>query len=140
MFIRRQDLVDSFAANFRDTVEGGIVFQPSDAALPVPVTTEEFDAVMAAFERRQVIDQMISWAVMLGAFAYGGYHVATEDRYLPFFIAIGLGFVFLLCLWARDSLALLLPFIRRGDEMLQAMERESMPGQPVADVNGKSPS
>jgi hypothetical protein len=119
MIVRRQDLIDQFASNFRHANDGQILFQPPNAKVGVPITREEYQGVMAAFERRQMITMIITWALMLAAGAYGLHQLIMEDRYLPFFVCVGLAWAFSIMLNARDGLGLLLPFMRRRDEFLK---------------------
>ncbi|WP_146107678.1 hypothetical protein [Porphyrobacter sp. HT-58-2] len=112
-------MIDRFAANFRETTDGQIIFQPPKAKIGVPVTWEEYEAVTSSFERMQMENMAITWAVFIAAGAFGIYYVIAEDRYLPFFLALGMAFLFSSALNFRDGLGLLLPFIQRRDELLK---------------------
>jgi hypothetical protein len=119
MFIRRQDVIDRFAANFRETTDGQIFFLPPKAKIGVPLTREEYEAVTSSFERMQIENMVITWAMFIAAGVVGIFYVIVDDRYLPFFLALGLAFALSSALVIRDGLGLLLPFIRRRDELLK---------------------
>ena len=119
MFIRSQDVIDRFAANFRETTDGQIFFQPPKAKIGVPVTREEYEVVISSFERIQMENMAITWVIFIAAGAFGIRYVIVEDRYLPFFVALGLAFLISFAANIRDGLGLLLPFIRRRDELLK---------------------
>ena len=127
MFVRRQDVIDSFDSNFREMEDGTILFQPPRAEVGVPVTWEEYHAVMAAFETRHMINMAITWALLAAGGAFGLYHVLAEDRYLPFFIGVGAATLLSFLLHLRDGTGLLLPFLERRDQLLN--------GQPTASIN-----
>ena len=93
----------------------------------MPVTWEEYHAVMAAFETRHMINMAITWALLAAGGAYGLYHVLAEDRYLPFFIGVGAATLLSFLLHLRDGTGLLLPFLERRDQLLN--------GQPTASIN-----
>jgi len=123
MFFRRQDVIDQFAANFRDTPEGSIVFQPREDDLAVPVSPEEFDRVMASFERIQIVTQAITWVLLLGAGANGLYRLIMDDTYQPFFLGVAVAFLASFALSFLDFARPFRPFIERRNEMMLELER-----------------
>lgn len=125
MFIRRQDVIDSLATNFRETPDGQVLFQPRKAKVGLPIAWEEYEAVMAALERRQMIDMALTWAALLAAGAYGGYHVLNEGRYLPFFVALGLATIWVFCLGLRNHLAILKPLMDRRADLVRTIDLEA---------------
>ena len=120
MFIRRQDLIDSFASNFGDTADGRILFQPWKSKVQVPVTLDEYADVMAAFERVQTVNMEVTWIAFLIAGAVGLEKLISDDVYAPFFISLGLAIIFSFALHLRDGLNLLLPFIERREALIAA--------------------
>jgi hypothetical protein len=89
MFLRRQDVLDQFAKNFRETEDGQVLFQPRRAKVGLPISWEEYEAVTAAFERRQIIDMAMTWAAILIGVGFGYYRLLTEGSWPNFFAALG---------------------------------------------------
>lgn len=124
MFIRRTDLIDQFAANFRGGIDSDIVFQPRESDIPVPVSAEEYDATMSAFERVQMTNMAITWIVLIVASCYGFYKVAHDNQYMPFVMSFALACLFSVLIHARDGINLLLPFVKRRDAIKKQMESD----------------
>lgn len=120
VFLRRQDLIDRFDANFRTDADGNIIFHPPRSKYGAPVSAEEYDAVMAAFERRQIIAQIATWLAFGAAGAYGIYQVIVSADYGAFFVAVGVAFAVSFALSFRDSTTLLQPFMERRDALRAA--------------------
>lgn len=64
-----------------------------------------------------MINMAISWIAMLGAGAFGLYHVIAYDSYASFFVALGVACLFSFMISLRGQLDLLLPFMERRDEL-----------------------
>lgn len=124
MFLRRQDLIDRFEANFRTGADGNIVFQPPRSKYSAPVSAEEYDAVIAAFERRQTFAQAATLIVFGTAGAYGIYQVIATADYGAFFIALGVAFAVSFALSFRDYTTLLQPFMERRDALRAASKKQ----------------
>lgn len=124
VFVRRQDLIDRFDANFRTDADGQIIFQPPRSEYGAPVSAEEYDAVMAAFERRQTIAQIATWCAFGAAGAYGIYQVIASADYGAFFVALGGAFAVSFALSFRDYTTLLQPFMERRDALCAALEKQ----------------
>ncbi|MBR0553923.1 hypothetical protein [Stakelama marina] len=124
MFLRRQDLIDRFEANFRTGADGNIVFQPPRSKYSAPVSAEEYDAVIAAFERRQAIAQAATLIAFGAAGAYGIYQVIATADYGAFFIALGVAFAVSFALSFRDYTTLLQPFMERRDALRAASKKQ----------------
>ena len=131
MFITRPDVVDKFASNFRSEENGQILFQPRNAEIGLPITLEEYDAAMSAFEKRQKIDMALTWVITLGATGYGGYKSLSEATFEPFFIALGLAFFWSFMVNLRGHLDILLPFIEAREELQKAVKLQAELGEPV---------
>ncbi|PXA95635.1 hypothetical protein DMC47_19195 [Nostoc sp. 3335mG] len=129
MFLRRQDLINRFESNFRTGADGSIVFQPPRSQYSAPVSPEEYDAVIAAFERRQIIAQVATLVTFGAAGAYGMYQVIAHDAYGAFFIAFGVAFSVSFALSFRDYTTLLQPFMERRDALRAASEKQEMTAQ-----------
>lgn len=127
MFIRRQDVIDQFASNFRDTQDGGILFQPKHAGTGLPITWDEYHDVMAAFERRQMFSMAITWALMLAAFAWGSYRSMRYGDQLNFLGALGGAFLLSTALSFRDGAGLLAPLRLRLDALVEDSEADARP-------------
>jgi len=123
VFLRRQDLIDRFDANFRTHAEGHIIFQPPRSKYGAPISAEEYDAVMAAFERRQMIAQLATLVAFGAAGAYGIYQVIALADYGASFVALGVAFAVSFALSFRDYTTLLQPFMERRDALRAALEK-----------------
>ncbi|RYG79578.1 MAG: hypothetical protein EON59_15925 [Alphaproteobacteria bacterium] len=124
MFLRRQDVVDKFEANFREMEDGQLLFQPPRAKIGVPITWDEYADVMARFERYHIIHMLANLAVFICGGAFGLYYLIFEGRFIPFVFAFVIAFTFSVALQVRDSVGLLLPFVKRRDEMLKTFNHE----------------
>jgi hypothetical protein len=127
MFLRRQDVLDQFANNFRETEEGQVLFQPKKAKVGLPISWEEYDAVTAAFERRQIIDMAITWVAVLGGGAVGYYQLLVHESWAKFFSAFAVGWIFAFSNQLRNQLGLLMPLIKRREALQEAMEETQRP-------------
>jgi hypothetical protein len=129
MFLRRQDLLDQFAKNFRETEDGQVLYQPRRAKVGLPITWEEYDAVTAAYERRQIIDMAITWVAVIGGSSFGYYQLLAHDSWAKFFgaFAVGLAVAFLNQL--RNQLGLLLSLNQRRSELQKAMKEQDNPAK-----------
>lgn len=126
MFIDRPDVVDQFASAFRSTADGQILFQPGDTEVGLPITQEEYDMLLAAFEAQTRRNMLLSWVAWFGALGFGGYKLLTEDSFIPFSIAFGIAFAWTFSLHMRDGLGLLLPLIQRRDELEEATKAQQV--------------
>ena len=127
MLLRRQDLIDRFDANFRTDADGKIVFQPPRSKYGAPVSVEEYYAVMAAFERRQLISMAVTWLAFGTAGAYGIYRGLAFGDHGAFFVALGLASAVSFVLSFRDHTALLQPFMKRRDALRAGSARQQNP-------------
>lgn len=117
MFFRNQDVIDKFDANFREAADGQILFQPNEADVGMPVSCEEYQAVMADFERVHTRGMVFMWIALFGAAAYGVYMVIAENSYISFLYAFGAATIFIISMGARDGMKVLKPIIdRRNDQ------------------------
>lgn len=126
MFIRRQDLIDRFAANFRENSSGECLFQPRKSDVGLPVTWDEYQEVMFAFEKIQMQNMIVTWIAMAVAAGYGYYNLIFKGLYAPFFVAVGIATLFSFAVTLRDGLGLLLPFIKRRDLLEQMLTEQAM--------------
>lgn len=131
MFLRRQDVLDQFAKNFRETEDGQVLFQPRRAKVGLPISWEEYDAVTAAFERRQLIDMAITWVAVLGGGSVGYYQLLAHDSWAKFFGAFAVGLIFAFSNQLRNQLGLLMPLIKRREALQEAMEEEQHQDNPA---------
>jgi hypothetical protein len=122
MFLRRQDVLDQFAKNFRETEGGEVLFQPPRAKVGLPITWEEYDAVTAAFERRQLIDMAITWVAIISGGAFGYYQLLAHDSWLRFFGGFAAGSIFAALNQLRNQLGLLLPLIERREALQKTID------------------
>ena len=134
MFLRRQDVLDQFDSNFRETEDGRIIFQPRRAKIGLPITAEEYEAITTAFERRQMIDMAITWVAILGGAGIGFSRLLTHDSFSAFFVGFGAGCVVAFLISLRGHLDVLLPLIQRLDELVKATEAEQRNADPLVDV------
>lgn len=125
MFLRRQDLIDRFHANFRSEADGRIVFHPPRSKHGAPVSAEEYETVTSAFERRQIASMAATWLLFGAAGLYGTYRVIRFDDYGAFFVSLGLAGLISAMLSFRDQADLLEPFMKRRDEVRSVNERIS---------------
>ena len=132
MFISRPDVVDRFASNFHSDESGQIFFQPRNADIGLPITAEDYEAAMSAFEKRQKVDMALTWVITLGVAGYGFYKSLSEGTFQPLLIALGLGFVWSFMVNLRGHLAILLPFIEARDELQKALQAQQETGEPVS--------
>lgn len=128
VFLRRQDLLDRFDANFRTDADGNIIFRPPRSKYGAPVSAEEYEAVMAAFERRQIIAQIVTWLAFAAVGAYGIYQVIALADYGAFFVAIAVAFAVSFALSFRDYTKLLQPFMERRRDALRAASEKAENG------------
>src|SRR5215211_6854237 len=124
MFLRRQDVLDKFAENFRETDDGQVLYQPRRTKIGLPITWEEYEAVTAAFERRQIIDQAITWVAVTGGGVFGYYQLVTHDSWAKFFGAFAVGVAVAFLNGVRNQLGLLLPLNQRRNELQKAMKAQ----------------
>jgi len=124
VFLRRQDLIDRFDANFHSEADGQIIFQPPRSKYGAPVSVEEYDAAMIAFERRQMIAMAATWLAFGTAGAYGLYRVMAFDDYGSFFVAFGLATAASFALSSRAYIAPLQPFMKRRDALRAALKKQ----------------
>lgn len=128
MFLRRQDLIDRFHANFRSEPDGIIMFHPPRSKHGAPISAEEYEAVTSAFERRQIVSMAATWLLFGAAGLYGTYRVIRFDDYGAFFVSLGLAGLISAVLSFRDQTDLLEPFIKRRDELRAVNERRISEG------------
>ena len=134
MFLRRQDVLDQFANNFRETEDGQIVFQPRRGKVGLPITWEEYEAVTAAFERQQIIDMAVTWIAVIGGLAVGGYQLLANGSWSRFFLAFAVGSIFAFLHGLRNQLGLLMPLIQRREALQKSMmeqQRNSQSGSKI---------
>ncbi|MGW8203644.1 hypothetical protein ACWGM0_14040 [Sphingomonas bisphenolicum] len=126
MFIRRQDLIDRFAANFRENASGECLFQPKKSKVGLPVTWEEYQELMSAFEKIQMQNMVVTWFAFIVAAIHGYHALIFNGLYTPFFVAIGIATLFSFAVTLRDGLRLLLPFIERRDLLEQMLIEQAI--------------
>jgi hypothetical protein len=119
VFLRNQNNIDGFAANFCELPNGELLFAPKGPETGLPVTWDEYGDVLAAYERIHTQGMVVNWILWLGAGAYGLYQLIAHDAYRPFFIAVGIALVLTVLLGARDAMGCLLPFEERRRTMLR---------------------
>jgi hypothetical protein len=124
VFLRRQDLIDRFDANFRTDADGQIIFQPPRSKHGAPVSVEEYNAVMTAFERRQTIAMAATWLAFGTAGAYGIFRVIAFADYGAFLISFGVACAVSFALSFRDYTTLLQPFMERRDALRAASKKQ----------------
>lgn len=118
MFLSNQHNIDRFAANFCETESGDLLFAPDGPETGVPVTWEEYEAAVAAYERAQTRSMAMMWVLLLSTGGYGLHQLIMRDTYQPFLIGVGLASVLSLALMVRAGLGTLAPFIKRRAAML----------------------
>ena len=129
MFLRRQDLLDQFAKNFRETEDGQVLYQPGRAKVGLPITWEEYEAVTAAYERRQIIDMAITWVAVIGGGTFGYYQLLAHDSWTKFFSAFAVGVAVAFLNQLRNQLGLLLSLNQRRNHLQKAMKEQNNPAK-----------
>ncbi len=126
MFLRRQDVANRFGASFHTNAEGQIIFQHPRSFYGAPVSPEEYDAVMAAFERHHRVAIAVNWAVFVSAMIYGIYRVLAFGDYTAALIAGGIAFAVSFAVGLGSQVKLVAPFAKRRDELRAEDEDEDL--------------
>jgi hypothetical protein len=123
VFLRRQDLIDAFDANFREDEEGQVLFWPRKSEVGLPIDWEQYANLKDTFERDHMRSMALSWVALLSAAGYGLYRLVADDTYIPFFVTAGLAIVFTFSQNAHSALRLLRPLAIRLEELKASTEQ-----------------